>query len=84
MTNMSISQAREQLPAVIELCQTEAVILERYGKPQAVIISYERYDELMTALEDIEDLEAIAEIEADIKKNGTIPWEEVRRDLGIE
>jgi hypothetical protein len=38
----------------------------------------------MTALEDIEDLEAIAEIEADIKKNGTIPWEEVRRDLGIE
>jgi PHD/YefM family antitoxin component YafN of YafNO toxin-antitoxin module len=84
MANMSISQAREQLPTVIELCQTEAVILERYGKPQAVIISYERYDELMTALEDIEDLEAIAEIEADIEKNGTIPWEEVRRDLGIE
>jgi prevent-host-death family protein len=84
MANMPISQAREQLPAVIELCQTEAVILEKYGKPQAVVISYERYDELMNALEDLEDLERIKEVEADIEVHGTIPWEEVRRDLGLE
>ena len=81
---MSISQAREQLPNVIELCQTEAVVLERYGKPQAVIISYERYDELMTVLEDIEDLKKIEEVEADIATNGLVPWEEVRRDLGLK
>ena len=84
MATMSISQAREQLPNVIELCQTEAVVLERYGKPQAVIISYERYDELMTVLEDIEDLEKITDIEADIASNGIIPWEEVQRDLGLK
>ena len=84
MANMPISQAREQLPAVIELCQTEAVILEKYGKPQAVVISYERYDELMNAFEDLEDLARIKEVETDIEVNGTIPWEEVRRDLGLE
>ena len=84
MATMSISQAREQLPNVIELCQTEAVVLERYGKPQAVIISYERYDELMTVLEDIEDLKKIEEVEADIATNGLVPWEEVRRDLGLK
>ena len=81
MANMPISQAREQLPAVLELCQTEAVILERYGKPQAVIISYERYDELMTAIEDMEDLEYLEKNPPDL--SDTIPWEDVKRELGI-
>jgi prevent-host-death family protein len=81
MGNMPISQAREQLPAVLELCQTEAVILERYGKPQAVVISYERYDELMNALEDLNDLEYLEQNPTDL--TDTIPWEDVKRELGI-
>jgi len=81
MGNMPISQAREQLPAVLELCQTEAVILERYGKPQAVVISYERYDELMNALEDLNDLEYLEQNPPDL--TDTIPWEDVKRELGI-
>ena len=81
MANMPISQAREQLPAVLELCQTEAVILERYGKPQAVVISYERYDELMNALEDLNDLEYLEQNPPDL--TDAIPWEDVKRELGI-
>lgn len=81
---MEIESLLQQLPAVLDLCKTETVILERNGTPQAVVISYERYDELMNALEDLQDLEAIAEIEGDIDKNGTIPWDEVRQHLNIE
>ena len=81
MANMPISQAREQLPAVIELCQSEAVVLEKYGKPQAVVISYERYEELMNAFEDLQDLEYLEQIPPDL--SNSIPWEDFKRDLGI-
>jgi antitoxin Phd len=80
MATMKISEARDNLPRVIELAQTEAVILERYGHPAAVLVSPERYDELMTALEDAED---VAAIDAAIAENEpSIPWEDVKADFG--
>ena len=51
---MNISAARENLPEAIELARTEAVILERYGHSVAVLVSVERYQTLMAALEDAE------------------------------
>ena len=80
MATIKMSEARDTLPQVIELAQTEAVILERYGKPAAVLISPERYDELMTALEDAEDIEAI---DAALAEDGpSVPWDEVKASLG--
>jgi PHD/YefM family antitoxin component YafN of YafNO toxin-antitoxin module len=79
---MKISAARDKLPQVVELAQTEAVILERYGHPAAVLVSPERYDELMTALEDAED---IAAFDAAMAEGGSsIPWEDVITELGWE
>ncbi|HEX3678880.1 MAG TPA: type II toxin-antitoxin system Phd/YefM family antitoxin [Galbitalea sp.] len=79
---MKISEARDKLPQVVELAQTEAVILERYGHPAAVLVSPERYDELMTALEDAED---IAAFDAAMAEGGSsIPWEDVITELGWE
>ena len=57
MSTMSVSQARQQLPSAIETAMTEAVFLERYGKRTAVIISVERYEQLMDALEDCDDVQ---------------------------
>lgn len=73
MANMSMAEAREKLPEAIELAQTEAVILERYGRPAAVLISPHRYDQLMTALEDAEDVALADQAMADPAPN--IPWE---------
>jgi prevent-host-death family protein len=42
MSTVNISTARENLPEVIETARTEAVILERYGRPAAVVVSPER------------------------------------------
>jgi antitoxin Phd len=82
MARMKISEARNKLPQVVELAQTEAVILERYGHPAAVLVSTERYDELMTALEDAED---VAAFDTAMAEGGpSIPWEDVIAELGWE
>ena len=77
---MNVSGARQNLPDAIELARTEAVVLERYGRPAAVLVSPEQYEKLMTALEDAED---IAAFDAAMTEEGpNIPWEQVKADLG--
>ncbi|MBK9737929.1 MAG: type II toxin-antitoxin system Phd/YefM family antitoxin [Actinobacteria bacterium] len=80
MSTMSVSQARQQLPSAIETAMTEAVFLERYGKRTAVIISVERYEQLMDALEELEDIAAFDEAMAEPGEN--IPWEQLKAELG--
>lgn len=80
MATLNITQFRANLPDAIETAQTEAVILERNGHPAAVMVSPARYDELMDALEELED---IAAVDAALAEGGEpIPWEQVMKDLG--
>ena len=80
MATMNISTARYNLPAAVELARTEAVFLERYGRKAAVLVSPERYELLMDALEDAED---IAAFDAAMAEEGpNIPWEQAKADLG--
>lgn len=77
---MNISAARERLPEAIELARTEAVFLERYGRPVAVLVSPEQYDGLIAASEDADDTAAY---DAAVNEEGpNIPWEQVKTDLG--
>jgi antitoxin Phd len=80
MATMNISTARDKLPEVVELAHSEAVFLERYGRRAAVLVSPERYEELMNALEEAED---IAAFDAAMSEEGpNIPWDQVKADLG--
>ena len=80
MVTMNISAARENLPGVVELARTEAVFLERYGRPAAVLVSPEQYAKLVAALEEAED---VAAFDAAMDEEGpNIPWEQVKVDLG--
>jgi antitoxin Phd len=80
MATMSVSEARERLSEAVEAARHEAVVLERYGQAAAVLISPERYRELMDALEDAEDVAAFDAAMAEEGEN--IPWEQVKADLG--
>ncbi len=80
MATMNISAAREKLLVAVETARTEAVFLERYGRPAAVLISPEQYEKMMDALEDAED---VAAFDAAMAEEGpNIPWDQVKSDLG--
>jgi len=82
MATMNISMAREKLPDAVELARTEAVFLERYGRRAAVLLSPERYEALIAAAEEAED---VAAFDAAMSEEGpNIPWAQVRADLGWE
>ncbi len=80
MTTFSISKARESLSDAVELSQTEAVFLERRGKRAAVMVSPERYEQMMDALEEVEDVAAFDA--AMVEEGPNIPWDEAKADLG--
>ena len=80
VTTMKVSEAREKLAEVIDAAQSEAVVLERYGQPAAVLVSMERYEELLDAFEEAEDVAAFDAAMAEEGEN--IPWEQVKADLG--
>ena len=82
MATMNISAARDRLPDVVELARTEAVVLERYGRPAAVLVSPEQYERLVAALEDADDVDAYDEAMSEEGPN--VPWEQVKADLGWE
>lgn len=82
MATMRVSAARGRLADAVELSHTEAVFLERYGRPAAVLLSPERYEQLLAAWEDAED---VAAYDAALEEEGPdIPWEQVKADLGWE
>jgi prevent-host-death family protein len=81
MTTFPLSDARRELPSLIDQAQTEAITISRPGIPAAVVLSPSRYEELLSALEDMEDL---ASIEASLKDpSPSIPWELVKSELGL-
>ena len=80
MTKMNVSEAREKLAEAIDAAQSEAVVLERYGRPAAVLVSMERYEQLLDALEEAEDIRAFDAAMAEEGDN--IPWDQVKADLG--
>ncbi len=75
-----MSEAREKLSEVVDSAHSGDVVLERYGRPAAVVVSPERYAELLDALEEAEDVAAFDAAMAEAGEN--IPWEQVRADLG--
>ncbi len=80
VTTINVSEARENLSEIIDTAQTEAVVLERYGRPAAVLVSPEQYEKMLDALEESEDVAAFDAAMAEAGDN--IPWEQVRADLG--
>lgn len=80
MSSVSVADARNQFSEVIARSQSEAVFIERRGRRAAVVISPERYEQLLDALEDAEDVAAFDEAMAEEGDN--IPWDLVKVDLG--
>ena len=84
-TIVKASEARSQLFNLMDKAERlrNRFILTREGKPQAVLMSAEEYEEWVETLEILQDKELMAGIEkglADIKKGRTRPLEEVLKN----
>ena len=79
-----VSEAREHLATIINQVAFggERVRLTRHGKAVAAVVPIEDV-EFLEDLEDEIDLELAREALADPENQTTIPWEEVKRDLGL-
>jgi antitoxin Phd len=62
MSVLPVSIARENLSSVIEESKTEPVYLEKHGKPIAVVVSVEHFNELEKFRSDNKDTAAAYEI----------------------
>ncbi len=80
VSKISVSKARERLSEVVETSQSEPVVLEHYGRPVAVVVSPDHYDEILNAFEESQDV--IAFDAALSEEGGNNPWEQVKIDLG--
>jgi PHD/YefM family antitoxin component YafN of YafNO toxin-antitoxin module len=80
MTRFTVSEGREKFSEAIQTAQSETVVFERSGEDVVVMISVARYEALMDAMEELED---IAAFDASLAEDApAIPWDLVKRDLG--
>lgn len=85
MNEMTVTAARSRLADVIDDARvTHApVFLTRRGRRVAAVIDAEDLERLTQAAENLADIEAADDARAEIAEHGTIPWDEVKADLGL-
>ncbi len=84
---LSVSEARQQLAAIIDRARAEhtPVYLARRGKRVAAVIDADDLDRILELAEDMADVRAAEAARAEMKATGDapIPWEQVKADLGL-
>ncbi len=84
MGQVNTVNARAQFSEIINRAAfgKERVTLTRRGKEIVAVVPIEDV-KLLEALEDKIDLEDARAALAEAKKKGTVPWEKIKKDLGI-
>lgn len=85
MTELTVSDARARLADVVDEARVRhrPVYLTRRGQRVAAVIDADDLDDLIAAAEDLADIEAARAARTEIGQEGTIPWEQVKADLGL-
>ncbi len=81
LNSVSASEAKAKFYDVLnQVRDGEVVQVIRHSRPEAVLMSVDRYRELMERLEDLED--SLDMIKAEMASEGTIPLNELKNRLG--
>lgn len=81
MSDLSISDARADLAKAVARAKKNPITILRHGKPIAVLINPSLFEKFVESIEELEDITAFDEAMSD--KDPTIPWEQVKKDLGL-
>ena len=84
MAELSTVEARERFAELLNRAAygKERLILTRRGKPVVAVVPIEDL-QLLQDLEDQLDLEEARAALAEAREKGTIPWEQVKQQLGL-
>ena len=84
MTRMTTMEARQQFSDMVNRAAygKERIVLTRRGKAFVAVVPIEDL-ELIEELEDRADVEAAEAAREEAKREGTIPWEQVKKELGL-
>jgi len=86
MTDVTLSDARARLADVVDAARVghDPVYLTRRGKRVAALIDSDDLGRLIAAAEDLADIQAAARARQEIAEGApTVPWEQVKADLGL-
>lgn len=85
MLDLPVSVACNRLDEIVDDARArhKPVFLTRRGRRVAAVIDADDLARLTQAAEDLADLEAADASRAEIAEHGTIPWDEVKADLGL-
>ena len=81
MIDLPISDARACLADAIRRSKKSPVSISKHGNPLAVLISPSLYEKFISQIEESADLAAFDK--ADKNFNIAIPWDQVKKDLGL-
>lgn len=81
MTDISITDARADLAAVIKRAKKKPIRITHHGKPQAVLLDPSLYEQMIDALEELEDIEAVDAYKSN--PSGSVTLEQLKRELGF-
>ena len=81
MVEFPIAQARADFQSVISKAKKRPVCITKHGKPDIVMIDPSLYEEMLNDLEELQDL--LDAKEAMKHQDEFIPWDKVKKDLGL-
>lgn len=82
---VAITDARSRLASIIDDARTEPVILTRRNKPVAAVIDGDQLAQLIADAEELADIRAVDAAWEETERLGEtpVPWEVVKRELGL-
>jgi len=85
MSEVPITEARGHLASIIDRSRQAPVYLTRRNRPVAAIVDAEQLQELLDDSEELADIRAVDAAWAETERLGEtpVPWDEVKRDLGL-
>ena len=81
MKTSPLTDARRNLPSLIDKAEKEPILITRNGEEAAVLISPLFYEKALDAMEELEDIAAYDVAKA--RKESSVVWVEARKDLGL-
>lgn len=85
MSQIAITDARGRLASIIDEARSEPVYLTRRSLPVAAVVDASFLERLLEDAEELADIRAVDEAWNETERLGEtpIPWDEVKRDLGL-